>query len=156
MQERLELIFNLFPLSLRLITILRNVHLGSTIQAEMLVFECLVAETSHWMHWFARTVSIWYQWVTQTDSTLYLPSHCSYPVFIHFPPLPASQWQSRKKTGINLLPSHLIQLQNNAGRPLCPRFHWLLHTNSINVLKSHAISLYLCVTRDFLARHIEG
>ena len=161
MQERLELIFNLFPLS--------PLH---SPQVDHNIKEC-----SPWQHNPGRNVGVWVscgrdftlnalictnrinmisQWVTQTDSTLYLPSHCFYPVFIHFPPLSASQWQSRIKTGINLLPSHLIQLQNNAGRPLCPRFHWLLHTNSINVLKSHAISLYLCVTRDFLARHIEG
>ena len=142
MQERLELIFHLFPLCP---------------QVDHNIEEC-----SPWQHNPGRNVSLsvlWsrlhtectdlheaYQYDTRESHRLNsLPSHSTLSIqssFIFLLSL-SPQWQSRIKTGINLVPSHLIQLQNNAGRPLCPNFHCCPVLIHYGLTRSHWIFVWL-------------
>ena len=160
MQERLELIFNLFPLGP---------------QVDHNIKEC-----SPCQHNPGRNVGVWVSCggrdftvnalictnriniiaVCQTDidSTLY-PSSSSVSIQNSFIFLQSPVWQSRIKRGINLCPSHLIQLQNNAGRLGSATLTGALYQCNTNTLtRSHCESL--CDYSGFFIiaspRHTEG
>ena len=146
MQERLELIFNLFPLS--------PLH---SPQVDHNIKEC-----SPWQHNPGRNVGVWVScgrdftlnalictkrinMIRESHKLNSLPLHSTLSIqssFIFLLSL-SPQWQSRIKTGINLVPSHLIQLQNNAGRPLCPNFHCCPVLIHYGLTRSHWIFVWL-------------
>ena len=109
-------------------------------------FECLVVETSHWMHWFARSVSIWYERVTNSTlyphTPLFLFSLHSFSSSVTKPD--KNRHKSRPFTSNSITEQRRPAIMSEL--PLLP---------CINPLRSHAISLDLCVTRDFLALEVQ-
>ena len=150
MQERLELIFHLFPLCP---------------QVDHNIEEC-----SPWEHNPGRNVSLsvlWsrlhtectdlheaYQYDTRESQTQLstLTLHSFYSVFIHFPPqsVPSVTKPDKNRHKSRPFTSNSITEQSRPAimseLPLLP---------CINPLRSHAISLDLCVTRDFLALEVQ-
>ena len=95
-----------------------------------------------------------YQYDTRESQTQLstLTLHSFYSVFIHFPPqsVPSVTKPDKNRHKSRPFTSNSITEQRRPAimseLPLLP---------CINPLRSHAISLGLCVTRDFLARHID-